>query len=512
MNLQQKLKKIMESPVLWIESFCTIVNKEGKKVPFKLNPQQKYLLKNLDKYDTVLKSRQLGISAVSCAYSLYLAMTQSDSHCLLISYSLDSANAVFDKLKQLYDDLPDLIKLKDIANNRKELKFENGSKITVATMGTKDVARGSTLRFVHLSEMAFMNQEVLDKQMLALEQALAPNGHIIVESTANGFNKFSELWDKAENGTNLYKPFFFSWIDDKIMFANEYKDFSARYKALNGKYLEEDELEPQEKIYLEMGATLEQLMWRRLKIANSSEEQFRQEFPATPLEAFITSGNNIFNSEKVQTEYNRARLSDKIKSIPTIPKLLKTYLNNYLSVWKDPEHGIKYSIGVDASEGLGEDYSVISVYDFNGYQCAEFRSNKIQPHEIAKIVNEIGTWYNRGLLVVEKASGGHIILDRLKYTYKYTNLYKYKDYDARGKMIKKIGFNTTAKSKPIMINDFVEWWENNDIFINSATLLAEMKTYQFSHGSMNAQNGKHDDTIIATALAIQGIKSNLYYR
>ncbi len=34
------------------------------------------------------------------------------------------------------------------------------------------------------SEMAFMNQEVLDKQMLALEQALAPNGHIIVESTA----------------------------------------------------------------------------------------------------------------------------------------------------------------------------------------------------------------------------------------------------------------------------------------------------------------------------------------
>ncbi len=58
----------------------------------------------------------------------------------------------------------------------------------------------------------------VDKQLLAIEQALKPNGKIILESTANGLNYFSEMWNKSERKDNMYKPFFFSWINDKIMF------------------------------------------------------------------------------------------------------------------------------------------------------------------------------------------------------------------------------------------------------------------------------------------------------
>lgn len=510
LTIEDKLKLILLSPINWIQSFCTIVNKQGKKVPFKLNEQQKYLLKNFDKYNIVLKSRQLGITSVACGYSLYIATTQPDSHCLLISYSIDSANAIFDKLKSLYNELPEVIKLKDIANNKKELKFENGSKITVSTMGNKDIARGSTLRYVHLSEMAFMKQDMISKQLLAIEQALAPNGLVVIESTANGLNEFSNLWEKAENKENLYKPFFFSWIEDKLMFKEEYKEFTQRYIAIHDSELTEDELDENEQLYFKMGASIEQLMWRRIKIMNSSEEQFKQEFPATPIEAFVTSGANVFNAERVQTEYNRVKLINPIKN-QLIPSL-KLY-GSYINVWKLPVNGEKYSIGVDASEGIGQDSSVISVYDFNGFQCLEFRSNKIQPHKVAEICNDIGIWYNRGLIVVEKASGGNVILDRLKHTYKYNNLYKHKDYDkVTGKTVKKIGWVTTNKSKPLLINDFIEWWENDDIVINSTNLLNEMKVYQYTDGKMNAQNGSHDDCVIASALAIQGIKSNIYYK
>lgn len=511
MTSKEKLRIILSSPVNYIQSFMTIVNKQGKKVPFKLNEQQSYLLKNLDKFNIVLKSRQLGISAISAGYSLFIAMTEPDSHCMLISYSLDSADAIYSKLKQLYNDMPDAIKVKDVANNKKELRFENGSKITVCTMGNKDVARGSTLRFVHLSEMAFMNQSVVKKQLLALEQALSPEvGQIIIESTANGLNEFSELWDKAENKTCLYRPFFFPWQDDKVMFAGEYKEYALRYKALHGDYLKEEELDETEQTLLQMGASIEQLMWRRVKIMNSSEEQFNQEYPSTPLMAFITSSNNVFNAERVQVEYNKAKLAKTIDKKKLIPSL-KVY-KNYITIWQLPERGKKYYIGVDGSEGIGQDYTVISIYSEDGIQCLEFRSNKIQPHKVAEICNEIGLWFNRGLIVVEKASGGNVILDRLKHTYKYNNLYKHRDFDRFGKAVKKIGWVTTNKSKPLLINDFIEFWENDDIVINSTALLSEMKVYQYTDGRMNAQNGYHDDCVISNALAVQGIKSGIYYR
>ena len=39
----------------------------------------------------------------------------------------------------------------------------------------------------------------------------------------------------------------------------------------------------------------EQLMWRRRKIAQNGKELFQQEYPATPDQAFLTTGRPVFN-------------------------------------------------------------------------------------------------------------------------------------------------------------------------------------------------------------------------
>ena len=511
MTVQDKLRKIINNPVLYMEKFMNVVNKNGKLVPFKLNPQQKELVQNMDKYNIILKSRQLGITTLSCAYSIYLAMTNSNITCLLVSYSIDSATAIFEKLKQLYNDLPNALRVELIANNKKELKFVNGSRIICATCGSKDCARGLTIRYCHISEVGFCKDNI-DKQLLAIEQALTPNGKIILESTANGLNYFSELWNKAERKENMYKPFFFSWINDKVMFKDEYSEFCDRYISIHGSLPKDNELTDVEKTLRSQGATLEQIVWRRLKVANSSEESFAQEFPSNPIEAFISTGSNIFSPKLI---HERLQYIDDIKPITSkpnkMPISLLPWLGRELTLWDMPKIGHKYYIGVDTGEGMGQDYSALHVLSSDGIQVAEFKSNKVKPFQYAQIVNDIGIYYNKALLVVEKASAGHTIVDKLKNDYHYSNMYKYKEYDARGLAKKKVGFVTNPKTKPLMINDFVELFELKQIVINSKDLLSEMKMFQFKDGKMSAIVGYHDDLVMSFAMAIVGMKSAINY-
>lgn len=506
MTNKEKLQRIRNDPCLFIESFIKIVDKRGNLVSFTLNPQQRRLLTEMEKYNIVLKSRQLGISVLSCAYSIWLAIRFKNTSCLLMAHSLDGASGIFEKLKQLYSSIPKAIRPTLINNNRKELKLANGSRITVVSCGTKESVRGSTYRFVHVSEVAFCNENI-EKQILAIEQCLTPNGKIIMESTANGFNYFSDKYAQASQGESMYKPFFFGWVDDKLMFADEYKEFANRYIGQHGRLPAVDELDNYERALHRRGATMEQIVWRRLKISNSSEAQFAQEFPSSPHEAFITTGDNVFDNQKVHERLENLQT----KTIPmpsTLPAVLKPWYNRGFSLWEEPEEDVRYFIGVDSAEGLGgsSDYSVVEIIDRDGFQMAEFRSNKIKPFEFVEVVKELGYWFNTAYLVVEKASAGQTVCDRLYNDAQYPLMYKYKSWDARGSVKRKPGFETNKQSKQRIIDDFVELHSKDRLCINSKTLLQEMKMFVYKDGSAKASSGYHDDTVMAFAMALFGAK------
>lgn len=502
-NNTEKLKKIVADPILWCKYFAKIVDKKGQLVPFEFNPQQVELVRSLDKYNIILKSRQIGITSVSIGLSIYYCMTEQNVTCLLMSYSLDSARGIFEKLKQISKDIISAVKVEEIVNNRQELKFVNGSRIIVSTCGNKDVARGLTLKLAHLSEVGFMNGERVKKNILAIEQALRVDGMMILESTANGQNEFSEFWSRAEKAESLYKPFFFSWVGDKIMFKDEYKMFCKRYLATHEKLPTKEELDETELSLLEQGASIEQIVWRRLKIANSSVEQFKQEFPSNAIEAFVTSGNNVFNTTLIHERQQH------IHKPILAPESLKHIKN--IQFWKLPEANMKYYIGVDSAEGCGGDASCIEVIDRDGFQCVELLSNTIKPYVLTENLLQLAQYYNNAYCVVEKASAGHIIVDKMRNEYRYPNLHKTKQYDQSGRIKKKAGFEMTAKSRPIAIGDFVEAFENAEIWINSKNLYSEMKLFVDKNGRMEHKGTTGDDTIIAFMLALQGIKANIWY-
>ncbi|MGU9539180.1 phage terminase large subunit family protein [Clostridium tepidum] len=513
----RKLKILWEEEhkVDWIQSFVKIVDKNTNIIPFKLTQEQKDLVEGLEKFNIISKSRQLGISTVTIALSLRESIVNPNSNCLLVSYDQKSCNAVFNKLKQQYNLLPKWLKPKELANNRQELKFKNGSRITCVTAGNKDLGRGDTLHIVHLSEFAFYKDA--EKHLNSILQALAPNGTLIIESTSNGLNCYADLVRKADNRENDFKLFFYNWINGKSLFLDDYKQACESYKnRYNGKMLTKDEIDEEELQLMKIGATIEQLVWRRSKIEKIGIDKFRQEFPSTLTESFITTGASIFSNAKIDS-IEKAIISNKTKyikkeNILDLPNLLKQHYGRSFFIYQIPKAGKRYYVGCDLSEGVGQDYSVIEVLNKDGEQVAEFYNNKIKPYEMAEIINEIGHYYNYALLCIEKASGGHSVIERLRYDLHYMNMVKYKSYDQFQKLIWNVGFDTNSKTKSIIINDFVEMFEKGQLKINSRRLLQEMKIFEINeNGRMGAISGSHDDSVMSMALAIVSIKNPFWY-
>lgn len=502
-----------ENKVEWIQTFIKIADKQGNIVPFILTPEQREFLTNLDNKDIVLKSRQLGLSVCVIAESIREVVTRENCTCALISHNQSSCNAVFDKLKQQFNSLPDWVKPETVQNNRQALTFKNGSSIVCLTAGNKDLLRGSTITGVcHCSEIAFWKDT--ERHMKALSQACSESSTLILESTANGFNRFSELYYQAKNGENDFKPFFFNWINGRTLFQGQYDIAVQKYKAShNGEMISENEYTEEEKQLIEMGATPDQIIWRRGKISTEGLDTFHVEFPSTDDECFISTGCNVFDTTRI-SKLLKQKLKEPLAADRLVIRneLLPWVKNKSLKIYRMPRAEMRYWIGIDVAEGVGLDSSTMFVMDRNGENVCTFKNNKVKPYEFADICNWVGKLYNNAHLVVEKASGGHSVIERLRYTHKYRNLAKYKTYDEFNKIQWKWGFDTNAKTKGIAVNDAREWFDKGLIQINDKELLNEMKVFVINDkGQMNAIDGAHDDLVSAMWLAIQGQKSGYWY-
>ncbi len=508
-----------ENKIAWIETMIRIADKEANIVPFVLTDEQRKLVENLGHLNIINKSRQLGISCVTLSLAIRECIVHDNATCVLISHNQTSTNAVFDKLKQMFYSLPEWVRPKLLQNNRQALTFANGSSITCMTAGNRDVGRGSTYNaIVHLSEFAFWKDQ--DRQLKSVMQAVSSSATVIIESTSNGFNSYANLLLQAKNGENAFCYFFFNWINGRSLFIPQYEQAVALYKAQhNDNMLTEEEYDEEEQRLAKLGMTPEQAVWRRQKISVSGLDAFHVEYPSTPEESFIATGASVFDNTKVcriqQAIAEKKIVPLALDKIVGLPNILRPYIQNKsFKVWTIPKMGMKYYLGVDVAEGLGgkRDYSTIFVMDKEGKQVAQFKSNKIKPYEFADIVDAVGRWYNKGLLTVEKASGGHSVIERLRYEKHYMNCTKYKTYDEFKRTVWHVGFDTNNKTKSIAVNDAREWFDKGLVDIVSDDLLEEMKVFVAEdNGAFNAVSGSHDDLVSSFWLCIQGFKNGFWY-
>lgn len=496
----------------YIEKYIKIRDKSGKIINLQFNePQQRLYdiikeqkLKNKPVRIVILKARQLGFSTIVESILFKETTTKFNVNTGIITHQDEATKNLFNMSKLMYECLPQEMKPAKKASNAQELIFDNDkgtglkSKIRCMTAGSQGVGRSYTYDNLHVSELAFWpgNKKTT---MTGLLQAVPnlPSTIIIIESTANGFEYFKEIWDGAVAGENDFIPLFVGW--------NELKDYQMPYTGFE---LTSEEIQLQRDYNL----SLEQLTWRRWCIRNNCSndiEQFKQEYPITPEEAFISTGACYFNKEIIMGRIN------KIKNIKPLRKGYFSYSINgnkisdiefidddkgYIDIYEEPKEGHPYVLGGDTA-GDGSDYFTGLVIDnSNSKQIVKLRHNKIDEDEYSRQIYCLGTYYNNALVGLENNYSTYPT-KKLK-EYDYPKMYIREVEDNIPEVIQdKYGFLTTKATRPIILAMLKEIFRDNINYINDLDVLYEGLVFiKNEKGRPEAEQGKHDDLIMGLAI------------
>lgn len=495
------------------EKFATeqvkIITKDAKKgfVPFIFNDAQKKVNEALEgqlKRDgkvraLVLKARQQGISTYCTARTAWKSYFTPNARSVVMAHDSATSDALFTMSKNLIDYMDEEFRPQLVASNAKEIKFEhNQAGYRLYTAGSPEAGRGTTPSIAHLSEVAFWT---FDEKILAgLFQGIsqAEGTEVILESTANGAQgEFYRLWRSAiqgyDRGDTEYMPVFLPWFS-----TSEYRKEAP------------DNFEPnseEEGLIQEFGVDYDQLYWRRLKIAESGERKFVQEYPSRWEEAFLVSGSSVFDMKKLNAMEPASYKKKMMLDLDS--KFWEDTSEGDLEVYDYPKTGEPYIIGADVALGVGQDYSAAVVLDRNRSVVAVYRNNRIDPSKFGDLLFYLGRYYNNALLAVESNSMGIATLQKLD-DMSYVNLYKQTKISAISREEgERLGFRTTVATKSTIIGNLKNAIENDDIYVPAAYMIQELKDYTATDtGKTEAAPGCHDDTVMSLAIALEVLRTH----
>jgi hypothetical protein len=322
----------------------------------------------------------------------------------------------------------------------------------------------------------------------------APGTEVILESTANGVgNEFHRLWKGAVAGENEYIPIFVPWF------------LMPEYRRTAPESFERSEEE--EVLVTRFNLDNDQLYWRRLKIAEGGSDKFRQEYPATPDEAFVVSGANVFNIEKLMGLIPQPILKQMEFNFES--QMMEDAPRGSIEIYKYPTFEDSFAIAGDVALGVGKDYSSAIVMNKDKEICAVYRNNTIDPSKFGDVLFYLGRYYNNALLAVESNSMGIATLNRLTQM-NYVNLYyQTKIANVSKEEGSRVGWRTTSASKPAIIGFLKSAIENDEVWIPSRTVIGELMNYVADdNGKTNAIVGHNDDTVIALAIVLEVIRTH----
>ena len=450
------LKKASQNILYFAENFFYIVNLDRGRERIKLYKPQKRSLRLMrdNRFFCLLASRQIGKSTMMSIYILWQACFNPDQRILLVANKEATAIEIFQRIRMAYEELPNWLKppVKEYAKT--SMTLENGSRIGITTT-TGTAARGQSVNCLVIDEMAFIEPHLVEEFWKSVFPIITSStkSKVFVCSTANGTdNLFYKLYTEAVDGIN-------SWAYDKI----KWDEIPGR----DGNWAQET------------------------KTAIGSSDAWLQEFECE----FLHSGESTLDDELFEEMMNKV----------SKPKILLD--EGHYKIWEEPDESKIYAAGVDISEGVGIDSSVIQIIDITDIrdikQVACYRNNKIPPLEFTNKLYGILRNWGSPLALVERNNCGAQVVDRLSVDLGYEKVVSYGNAKAhRRNVMRGMIAHTNTKYKGVLnMRYFMN--EVRVIKINEEDTVKELRNFvRYPNGTWKARSGFHDDRVMAMLYAL----------
>ena len=453
--IREEWVKCAKDPVYFFKKYCYIQHPHRGKILFNLYPFQEDLMQNVNdnRFNVILKSRQLGISTLSAGYSLWLMLFHEDKNILVIATKQEVAKNLVTKVRFMHDNLPSWLKGQTEEDNKLSLRLKNGSQIK-ATSAAGDAGRSEALSMLIIDEAAFINN--VEEIWTSAQSTLSTGGGAIVLSTPNGVgNWFHKIWVQATQGEQWH-PTELHWT------VHPERDQKWR--------------DEQSKLLGEKGAA--------------------QECDCD----FISSGHTVVEGATLQW-YEETYVKDPLEK--------RGFDGNYW-LWDYPNYSRDYVVVADVARGDSSDYSAFHVFDVETVeQVAEYKG-KVDTKQYGAMLTSIASEWNNAMLVIENANIGWAVIQEV-IDRNYANLYySYRDvgyvdedihlrkgFDLKRKEDMVPGFTMSSRTRPLVISKLDMYMRERTPIIHSKRLIDELFVFIWNGSRAEAQRGYNDDLVMS---------------
>ena len=448
-----EIVKCRRSPAYFINRYCHLRSSNEGRMPFSLYPFQEIVLSHFLRFpfNIILKCRQMGLSWLVAAYSLWLSLFFEDKRTLMISIKDMTAKALLKKVKVLYRNLEEFLQFELVENNMSKMIFSTGGEIE-SVPSSEEAGRSDSLSLLIMDEAAFI-QHIL-RIWQAAYPTLSTGGSAIVLSTPNGMgNFFAELWRKSIEGVSLFNPIRLNWW---------YRpDFD--------------------------------MQWFLTQKANLDSQQLAQEI----LGDFIASGNLVFDADALRSLQEHCSMIEPIEILHPEPDFKGEKCGLY--ILERPIPGEEYILSLDLARGTGGDFNGAHVCKRNsGIQVAEYRS-ALPLNVFNQRAYDLGILYNHALAAPENNNMGIATVLYFQ-EHNYPKIYEHSDPLDSGKGIQ-FGFPTNSQTRPLLIDELGTSLREGVSGIRGIRTANELLNFSWSKKAKpEALPGKFDDLVMSYAI------------
>ena len=451
----EEFVKCSQDPLYFIQEYINIVNIDEGLIPFEPYDFQKEIIELVkdERFVICKMPRQTGKTTTICAVLLWYMMFTESFNIAILAHKSSQSRDILGRIQLAYEHLPRWLQLGIVEWNKGNVELENGSKILAASTSASSI-RGGSFNLIYLDEFAFVPTHVQEEFFASVYPTISSGqtSKVLITSTPNGLNLFYKLWHDSEEDLNEYKRIDVHW-----------SDVPGRDKE-----------------------------WQEQTIRNTSEEQFRQEFECE----FIGSTNTLISPSVLKRLVYEKPLTQ----------------NEHVRVYDEPKPKHIYTIVVDTSRGVNQDYSAFAVIDATELPhkvvCC-YQNNEISPMQYPQVIQGFAKSYNEAFVLVESNDIGMAVAESLHSELEVDNVLMSAARGRAGQVLSSgfggvgqqyLGVRTTKQVKRNGCLHLKTIIEKDQLIINDYKVLEELTHFVQKGESYEAVGGNHDDLVMCLVL------------